>query len=196
MSISTISRFSHSAFGAVAIFLAALGAGLSGCSEIAANKEASYPSDSPFPTGSLKRQGRTDSYDSSSLFGGDGMTLFGGPDEKENAGAGIGVNGFLWRASLDTLSFMPLTSADPFGGVIITDWYQPPESQNERFKLTAYIMDTSLRADGVRIAVFRQIDQGGGNWMDAPVADKLASDLETAILTRARQMRIRTAGGG
>ena len=51
------------------------------------------------------------------------------------AGAGIGVNAYLWRAALETIDFMPLAPADPFGGVIITDWYSPPETPDERFKL-------------------------------------------------------------
>ncbi|MDY0243125.1 MAG: DUF3576 domain-containing protein, partial [Rhodospirillaceae bacterium] len=106
-----------------------------------------------------------------------------------DAGAGIGVNAFLWRASLDTIGFMPLTSADPFGGVIITDWYQPPETPNERFKLSVFILDRTLRADGVRVSVFRQMRKGPGEWADAAVDKKTATDMENAILTRAREMR-------
>ena len=54
---------------------------------------------------------------------------------------GISVNGFLWRATLDTISFMPLAQADPFGGIILTDWYRPPETQDERFKINVYIFE-------------------------------------------------------
>jgi hypothetical protein len=88
---------------------------------------------------------------------------------------------------------MPLSSADPFGGVIITDWYSPPESPNERFKLNIYILGRQLRADGVKAAVFRQRREDNGDWMDAAVEPKTAIELENAILTRARQMRINTA---
>ncbi len=123
----------------------------------------------------------------------DTSNLFGGQVDEE--GAKIGVNTFLWRASLDTLAFLPLASADPFGGVIITDWYSPPEAPDERFKVTAYILDRTLRADGIRISVFRQVREGPGNWVDAPVADKIGVDLENTILTRARQLRIRTSPG-
>ena len=91
--------------------------------------------------------------ESGKLFG--DINLLGGRDNQET-NSGIGVNGFLWRASLDTLSFLPLSSADPFGGVIITDWYAPPESPAERFKVTVYILGRELRSDGVRVAVFRQ----------------------------------------
>ena len=129
-----------------------------------------------------------------SVFGPGGVALFGGgkdlKDEPDAGGGGIGVNGYLWRASLDTLSFMPLTSADPFGGVIITDWYSPPEAPNERFKITVYILDRRLRADGLRVAVFRQSRDGYREWADVVVNDGTKIDLENAILTRARQLRI------
>lgn len=114
-----------------------------------------------------------------------------GPDRNEDAGgaSGIGVNGFLWRASLDTLLFLPLSSADPFGGVIITDWYAPPESPNERFKVTTYILGRQLRSDGVRVAVFRQ-KFADGRWTDSQVEDQTGAKLEGAILSRARELRI------
>ena len=125
-----------------------------------------------------------------SIFGPGGIALFGGGgDTTDEDGGGIGVNSFLWRASLDTISFMPLVSADPFGGVIITDWYTPPSAPDERFKVNIYILGRALRADGIRASVFRQQMQGAG-WVDAPVALNTATDLENAILTRARQMRL------
>ena len=123
------------------------------------------------------------------LFGPGGLTLFGGKEEIPQGG-GIGVNSFLWRASLDTISFMPLASADPFGGVIITDWYSPPEAREERFKITVYILGRELRADDIRAAVFRQRQDVGGAWIDAAVEQRTTVDLEDAILTRARQLRI------
>ena len=130
-----------------------------------------------------------------SIFGGDGdgidiFGLFGGGSKSGGGGGGggIGVNSYLWRATLDTISFMPLASADPFGGVIITDWYTPPESPTERFKMSVYILDRQLRADGVRVAVFRQNRDNRG-WSDAGVTEETAVNLENAILTRARQLR-------
>lgn len=105
----------------------------------------------------------------------------------------IGVNSFLWRASLDTLSFMPLASVDPFGGVIITDWYTSPESPAERFKMNVYILDRRLRADGVKVAVFRQVRNAQSSWVDAAADPETAIKLENAILTRARQLKIDTA---
>lgn len=119
-----------------------------------------------------------------------GLDLFGGDKKKSNDGSGIGVNGFLWRASLDTISFMPIASADPFGGVIITDWYSSPDAPDERTKLNVFIRDRDLRADGIKVSVFRQIKGDGGDWKDASVAASTSGSLENAILTRARQIRM------
>jgi hypothetical protein len=102
--------------------------------------------------------------------------------------ANLGVNAFLWRGSLDTLSFMPLVSADPFGGVIITDWYTPQGVTGERFKATVYILSRELRADGLRVSIFRQTNDGTG-WQDAQVAATTETDIEDKILARARELR-------
>ena len=124
-----------------------------------------------------------------SVFGEGGLQLFGGDDERDNRGGGIGVNSFLWRASLDTVSFMPLASADPFGGVIITDWYAPPDIASERFKLTVYILGRTLRADGLKVALFKQAKGTSGEWVDAAVDPDTVTNLENRILERARQLR-------
>ena len=125
-----------------------------------------------------------------SLFGDDAFTFFGEPTKKirGDEGGGLGVNSYLWRATLDTITFMPVNSADPFGGVIITDWHAAAAAPMERFKLNIYILGRALRADGVRVAVFRQVRDGAG-WRDAPVAAKTGTQIEDAILTRARQLR-------
>lgn len=130
------------------------------------------------------------------VFGPGGLTLLGSSDRKEEASRGgadgIGVNSFLWRGALDTIGFMPLVSADPFGGVIITDWYAMPEAPDERFKINVYILGRSLRADGVKVAVFRQVQGQDGAWQDASVPAQTASSIEDSILTRARQLRFDT----
>jgi hypothetical protein len=105
----------------------------------------------------------------------------------------LGVNSYLWHASLDTLSFLPLVSADPFGGVIISEWYVAPTSPNERLKVTVYIMDRSLRADGLKVVVFRQT-RNGNVWQDAQASPDTAHKLEDSILTRARELRLATLG--
>jgi hypothetical protein len=112
----------------------------------------------------------------------------------EDTSGALGVNAYLWRGALETLSFMPLASADPFGGVIITDWYTPPQSSSERFKATAYILGRQLRSDGVRVSVFRQVQQGGV-WVDAPVGNTTATDIENKVLARARELRTQSASG-
>lgn len=100
----------------------------------------------------------------------------------------IGVNSYLWRATLDTLSFMPLLQTDSNGGVIVTDWYANPAAPAERMKVTVSILDQDLRADAVRVAVLRQINRDG-TWVDAPVRAATAQKLEDIILTHARDLR-------
>jgi hypothetical protein len=105
----------------------------------------------------------------------------------------IGVNSYLWRAALDTVSFMPLVQADSNGGVIVTDWYVNPNSPAERMKLTVSVLDQDLRADALRVAASRQINQNG-QWVDAPVQAATVQKLEDIILTKARDLR-RAASG-
>lgn len=124
---------------------------------------------------------------------GDGLSL-GGSDGKEQ-NSPIGVNGFLWQAALDTLSFLPLTSADPFGGVLITDWYEDPKTPGERFKLNALILSRSLRADAVKVSVFKQAKDASGTWQDVAVNPAVSRDLEDTILTRARQLKVKQMAG-
>lgn len=100
----------------------------------------------------------------------------------------IGVNSYLWRASLETLSFMPLLQTDSNGGVIVTDWYTNPANPGERVKVTVTILDQDLRADALRVAASRQTTQGGG-WVDAPVQAQTVQKLEDIILTKARDLR-------
>jgi hypothetical protein len=122
---------------------------------------------------------------------GSGFVLFSTRDRNGTGGTPgtIGVNPFLWRASLETIDFMPLIQTDPVGGVIITDWYAPPETPDERFKLNVYVLDQSLRADGVSVSVFRQT-RGEAGWTDQAVDPKTATAIEDNILTRARELRV------
>jgi hypothetical protein len=100
----------------------------------------------------------------------------------------IGVNAYLWRAALDTLSFAPMAQVDSAGGVIVTDWYANPNSPGERMKVTATILDADLRADALRVAASRQVMQNG-QWVEAPVAAATVQKLEEIILTKARDLR-------
>jgi hypothetical protein len=99
------------------------------------------------------------------------------------------VNRYLWAASLETLDFLPVTSADPISGILLTEWYQNPEAPDERFKVNVYILDTALRADALRVSVFRQEREGDG-WRDSAVSPSTPREIENAILTRARQLRL------
>ena len=128
---------------------------------------------------------------------GGGFSLFGGGKKSSSTNAGqpaIGVNGYLWRATLDTLSFMPLLTADPWGGVVNYDWYINPQTPNERFKATVFILDTRLRADALNVTVTKEVKDASGAWTGAPVAAQTETDLENAILTKARQLNLANAG--
>jgi hypothetical protein len=178
---------------------------LASCSDNAGEKTPDFPL-SPKKQRSIRRGTLT----------GDGMALYGRRSEvleemEQNGGGGgvlgmlgggggkaanpLGVNSFLWRATLDTVSFMPLTSADPFGGVVITDWYEDPNAQGERFKMNILILDKQLRADGLKVTVFRQIKDETGGWRDVESNAQTARTIEDAILTRARQLKIHHSRG-
>ncbi len=174
MSQKTVLR-STALLGAVALCLSA-------CSGI--ETEAKYP------TGLDRNQtgGDNNIYgDRESIFGKD-KGLFG-KKKKSVDESPLGVNSFLWRATLDTVSFMPLASADPFGGVILTDWYTDPASPNERVKINAFVLGRELKAEGIRVRTFRQ-ELVKGQWRDAQVSEATARKLEDAVLTRARELRI------
>ena len=153
---------------------------LSGC--------GSVESEAKYPTGADRSLSGGDIYaEPESIFGAGGLSLFGGKNEEGNTG--IGVNSYLWRASLDTVSFMPLDTTDPFGGIITTDWYQNPNAPSERLKVNVVILSKALKSDGLRVSVFRQ-QQTAKGWQDAPVSEDTVRELENAILTRARQLRV------
>ena len=161
---------------------------ITSCSGDKIKTEAKYPTGYDRPSTGGDIYGKQDS-----VFGAEGLGIFGGRSKNEGEDNGIGVNSFLWRASLDTVSFMPLASADPFGGVILTDWYIPDETKPERFKINVFIMGRQLRSDGVRVRLFKQI-QKGGTWKDDVASEETARQMEDTILTRARQLRVAQLG--
>ena len=140
---------------------------------------------------------REDEYDpNDSIFGGEGFTagrLFDGTllgGSTDDQGNSLPVNKFLWQASLDTLSFLPLASTDPFTGVIATDWGASPTTPGERFKVTAYMVRPALAASSLKVAVYREVRNEEGVWVPAPVDPETSRKLEDAIIVRARQIRI------
>lgn len=156
---------------------------LAGCSGV--KSEAKYP------TGADRSAtGANNIYsEAPSIFGNKDNGIFSSVSKKSGSESTVAVNSYLWRAALDTVSFMPLASADPFGGTIITDWYAAPETPNERTKLNVFILGPDLQASTLNVKVFRQVKAAGG-WKDAAVAKDTATKLEDAILTRAREIRI------
>lgn len=142
-----------------------------------------------YPTGARRAATGNDIYEKpKSIFGDGGLKLLGG-NKGENGDNVITVNSYLWRASLDTVSFMPIASVDPFGGVILTDWYSAPETPNERYKLNIFVMGAQLRADALKVSVFKE-HMSGSKWKPAPLDKAMARRIEDAILTRARELRI------
>jgi len=127
-----------------------------------------------------------------SLRSGSAGGLLGGGDEK----ARLPVNKYLWQGALDTVSFLPLASTDPFTGVIATDWGSTPQAPGERFKVTVYILSPALSAASLKVAVYRETRNEAGTWVPAEVSADTALKLEDAILTRARQIRIADLGVG
>lgn len=164
--------------------LVLVGFSLSACSIFTGGDTSSFPKTDEDRI--KERQGR--------VTGEEGLIIGGASEKDKEAGKNpLGVNSFLWRATLDTLAFMPLVSADPFGGVIITDWYEDPENPGERFKVNALILDRQLRADSLKISTFKQT-KSGDSWQDAAVDPSMGRKLEDTVLTRARQLRVKQLG--
>lgn len=116
--------------------------------------------------------------------------IFSTAPSKKSEASGIGVNAYAWKASLEAISFMPKRSLDPFGGVLITDWYVNPESPQERLRVEILILGRTLRSDAVKVAIFRQIQNSRKEWVEGVVAPETIQDFEETILTRAREMKI------
>lgn len=129
--------------------------------------------------------------DFGNLFG-DDFLMFGGPKKPgaPEMATSAAVNPFIWRASLDTLSFMPLASADALGGVIVTDWYTAPSTPRERLKVTIYVTNPQLRADAVKVTLYKQVNKGGA-WVNALADPASATQMENIILSKARQLRVK-----
>ena len=160
---------------------------LSGCASD--DNEGFIKKEAKYPTGYDRGLSEDIYAEPEGIFGEGGLFFNNSKREEDSAGTGIGVNSYLWRAALDTISFMPIASADPFGGTVITDWYAPAQNSNERFKLNVFILDRKLSANGVRVTAFKQVRRGS-SWVDMPADKEMGTKLEDTILTRARQMRI------
>ena len=128
-----------------------------------------------------------------SIAGEDFLT-FGGPKKSTNSGPGLRVNQYLWKASLETLEFMPLVSADSVGGVILTDWYNSPENAGERYKVSVYIHGGVLKANALKVVIHKQVRATNGQWIQSSDSSmQTATEFENIILSKARQLRIQDA---
>ena len=172
---------------ALPLALAALALALAACSGDSAPEESAGPRSGPEREWDRKAP---------TIFGDDGLSIgtidsttniFGG---REESGDRLPVNKYLWQAALDTLSFLPLASTDPFTGVIATEWGSTPEAPNDRFKVTAFFTSPALSAASLKVAVYREVQNEEGIWVPAPVSEETPRKLEDAILTRAREIRI------
>ena len=182
-----INRCNYSHFLA-ALALSTLSLALAACGDL--HPKASYPA--PQDAADAQKHGTI----GQALNGDDsgGITLFDTARKRQaGQGQGLGVNAYLWRAALDTISFMPILSADSTGGTLLTDWYSPPATPNERLKLNIVIKDQTLRADGVTVTVFKQqlVD---GAYKDEAVNPAVGTQLEDTIVQRARQLRLANEG--
>lgn len=155
---------------------------LAGCSGDQSPKEAQT-----VPMGRNEARKR----DFGNLFG-DDFLIFGGPKKPGSPDmmSSATVNPFIWRASLDTIAFMPLASADAVGGVIVTDWYTSPSAPNERIKVTIYVTNPQLRTDAIKVTIYKQTNKGGA-WISAPADAAAATEMENIILSKARQLRVK-----
>ena len=157
---------------------------LGACSMLTPDAEQNYPKTEEDRR--KERNGR--------VTGEEGMTIGGAKEKKDDGSKNpLSVNSFLWRATLDTIAFMPITSADPWGGTILTDWYEDPAVPGERTRLNVLILDRQLRADSLKISTFRQ-KKDKGQWVDAPTDAGLGRKLEDTVLTRARELRVKQLG--
>ena len=152
-----------------------LGLGLAGCD---------LGGDANYPVARQRHQGAPHYQQSASVFGAGGVE---GSISAAQSGR-VGVDNRLWRAALETVSFMPLVSADATSGVVITDWYSAPNAPNQRQKVNVYVLGRELRSDSLRVSVFRQQRGSDGTWTDAPSAGDVATEFENEILTRAQQI--------
>ena len=172
-----LKRPTMNTFFATLIMLPMLAVGLTAC-----GGDVQAPENNPIPHDNLKGPGMF------SGEGGDILSAFRSKDDGTGS-ASLGVNGYLWRATLDTISFMPIIQADSAGGVIVTDWYNNPKKSTERYRMNVFIRGRVLRADAMKVEVFKQ-RQNKGSWVDVEVSRATETSLEDTILTKARSLRV------
>lgn len=168
-------RGTGASLGRLGVLLTAAAIGLGACGQTGTTGRLSEPG-GPTTTESKRPEGLR------------GSLALGSP--ARNKRATVQVNTFAWRAALDSVSFMPLRTSDPYGGVIATDWYISEAAPKERLRVNVLVSGPDLRSDTVRVTVLRETLAGRGTWQPAKVNPQTARDLENVILTRARDLRI------
>ncbi|WP_343080188.1 DUF3576 domain-containing protein [Ostreiculturibacter nitratireducens] len=103
---------------------------------------------------------------------------------KDDPNVTVEVNKYIWQASLEVLNFLPIESVDPFTGVIVTGYGTPPGG-GRAYRATVYVQDPALDARSLKVAL---VSRSG------PVSADTVRAVEDAILTRARQLRVRDKG--
>ena len=121
-----------------------------------------------------------------------GDILGNSEENATSAPATMNVNIFLWRASLETIDFMPLNSADPIGGTIITDWYSTSDNQNERCKLNIFISGKRLNAENLKVRSFCQ-ENKNQTWVNKNINKENNIKIENAILNKAKKIRLQSS---
>ena len=112
---------------------------------------------------------------------------------KDNSGGTMPVNAILWRASLEIVSLIPILEVDTFAGTIVSDWHSLPTNQNERIKITVFVLDRELRSDAIKAVVYIQKrPQKDAPWGNTQRDQTFARKIEDLILTRAREIRAET----
>ena len=142
------------------------------------------------------REAETRNSTGGGLFGKDGIDIFSTDKNKEQKGGfatiGMPINPYLWSASLETLSFIPLSSADPFGGTIFTDWYSTQANENERCKINVFISVAELKTQNLRVSSFCEVFKKN-KWVGVTTNNRDNIDLENAILNKAKKLKLKNS---
>ena len=119
------------------------------------------------------------------------INLLGDENDSQQTSVGMGlpINPFLWRASIETINFMPLASTDPFAGTIITDWYTAENSFGERCKLNIFINGADMKTENLKVSSFCQ-SLKNNQWVNSPSNSENNTRLENAILNKAKKLKL------
>ena len=119
------------------------------------------------------------------------IVIYGDKKNSQNSNGSGMAGSYLWKAALESISFMPLVSSDSNGGAIITDWYADPSTPNEQFKFNIFILSSELQVTSIKVTAFKQVRQNG-SWHSAHVSKDLAKNIEENILKKAIALRVKT----